>query len=212
MTSSRWFWLVRFTLLVLAAIAASKFAILEVDRPLAVFFKRGANSPWVATAQMLIVLSIPALFVFILALVYHHVMTGEEPQSRNRILALVLSGVLAILCVEIVKPVLDRISIDEYLATGSYGFRFLTFTGRTHLSSFPSEYGAIAGVAAAALWLIAPVYRPTVIALGMLLPGCQVITATDFLSDVIAGLAIGIINFLGICKLFQIVGGFTFHG
>ena len=206
MISGRCVCLVRFTLLVLAAIAACGFAILEVDKPLAVFFKRSANSPWVATAQILIVLSIPALFVFMLALVFHYVVTGEKPQPRNRIFALVLSAVLAILCVEVAKAVLDRISIDEYIATGAYGFRFFTLTGTTDLSSFPSEYGAIAGVAAAGLWLIVPVYRPTIVVLGMLLPACQVITAADFLSDIIAGLEIGIIVFLGICKIFQAVG------
>jgi membrane-associated phospholipid phosphatase len=199
-------WIFLFSCFGLSAIAACSFSIMEIDRPLAEFLRRTVKPEWVAGAQNLIALSIPSLFVFVLALVHDHVVTGETNRTRNRFLVLVAAAAVAILLVEISKMIFVRISSTEYLATGAYGFHYFDRINGMGLSPFPSEYGAIAGATTGSLWLIARPYRPTIILLALILSGSQVIAGTHFLSDIISGFAIGLCAFLAIRKLFSVCG------
>jgi PAP2 superfamily len=102
---------------------------------------------------------------------------------------------LAARCAEIPKLVFGRAGPAAFFAKGVYGFAW--FKGQMALSSFPSAYAARVGVAAATLWTITPRYRSTVVLLTLLTTACQVVGRTNFLSDEIAGLAIGICVFGG---------------
>lgn len=74
--------------------------------------------------------------------------------------------------------------------------------------SFPKlgtkvEYGALAGLAAALLWTNASIYRPTICIVALLLPAGQLLMGTHFVSDIVAGLAIGELAFSCVRKVFS---------
>jgi len=55
---------------------------------------------------------------------------------------------------------------------------------------------------AAVLWTIAPTYRPTIVLLAIILPGSELLVGTIFVSDIIAGLTIGVLTSMVISELF----------
>ncbi len=199
-------WVVQVVSIFVAAIAICSFSIRVIDRPLAEFIQRSARPDLVSAAEALNALSILVPFVLVLVLVQHYLVIGEKKRSRNRILVLVIAAAIAILCVEIVKITFGRVSLSEYFATGAYGFRYINLTRNSDLSSFPSEYGAITASIASSLWRITPSYRSTIILLTIILTGSQLIAGTNFASDMVAGIASGIIAFLAVEHLFCISG------
>lgn len=149
--------------------------------------------------QIVDALSACGLFILALGLVYWHFASGEQKQSRCMLISAFASAVLAIACVELLKFVFGRIGPQEYVMTGAYGFHYLS-TQPGH--SFPSEYGALAGVTSALLWTVTPNYRPTIFLLALLLPSTQFLAGTHFVSDIVAGLAIGALAFNCVHELF----------
>jgi membrane-associated phospholipid phosphatase len=191
----------RYTAMGLVASSLTFITILETDRAIAEFIKRNAGPAWVSSAQVLSTLSACALFILGLVLVNQHLTSSQRQITWERLIVLFLTAVGAVLCAEVLKGALGRIGPEEYLASGAYGFRHFEFIGNMDRSSFPSEYGALTGVAAATLWVVTPTYRPTVVFLAMLLPASQLAIGTHFLSDIIAGIAIGIFVFVIVSKL-----------
>jgi hypothetical protein len=89
--AKRYRWIVQFVLIVLTTTATCSYSILAIDRSLAEFIQRTAKTEWVLVAQTLNAVSILVPFVFVLVLVHHYVITGEEKRSHNRILGLIIS-------------------------------------------------------------------------------------------------------------------------
>jgi hypothetical protein len=188
----RYRWAGRSLLLILIAVALCALAISEGDRPLAGAVNRDATPALVELANALIAMTFPAALVVVAVLVHQvNVPVGRNLRRKGDIqYALVaLSAALAAGCAEILKLIFGRTGPKAYLADGVYGFAYLK--GSMGLSSFPSAYAASVGAIAAALWMIVPPYRPTVIFLTALAIGCQVVSGSHFLSDQIAGLTIG---------------------
>ena len=117
---------------------------------------------------------------------------------------LVTSFIVAIIFVILLKLIFGRSGPSDYLTVGTYGFHY--FQGKLAVSSFPSVFCAGAGAAAATFWVIAPSYRLTIILLSLLGLCSQVATEAVFLSDGLAGFAVGIIVFAGLKKLFDACG------
>jgi hypothetical protein len=187
-----------------AATAACSFSVKAIDRPAAELINANVKLGWLLTAQFLTAGSVLVPFCLLVALTFHYVITGESRRAFYRIIALVASVSVAILCVEIVKATFCRVNVSEYLTVGVYGFRYPAFANNPDLSSFPSEYGAISGTIAASLCRMIPSYRPTIILIVVILAGGQLITGADFVSDILSGLAIGISSFLMIGQLFSL--------
>ena len=189
-----------FVVAAVVAILTCALCFLEVDRPVAQYISRYGNPEWALAAQMLAGLSACGLFVLAVSLVHRHLLSGEQKRSRDQLIVAFVSAVLAIVCVELLKFVFGRIGPDEYLTTGAYGFRYLSAQPG---HSFPSEYGALAGLAAALLWTNTSIYRPTICLLALLLPASQLLMGTHFVSDIVAGLVIGALAFICVREVFS---------
>jgi hypothetical protein len=198
-------WISHLLFVAMAATAACSFSVKAIDRPAAEFINANVKLEWLLTAQFLTAGSILVPFFLLLALIFHYVITGESRREFYRIISLVVSVSVAILCVEIVKVTFCRVNVSEYLTLGAYGFRYPAFANNPSLSSFPSEYGAISGTIAASLCRMIPSYRPTIILIVVILAGGQLITDAEFVSDILSGLAIGISSFLVIGQLFCVI-------
>jgi len=198
-------WIFQLLLVAMAATAACSFSVKAIDRPMAEFINANVRLEWLLTARILDAGSILIPFFLLFVLIFHYIITGESTRPRNRIIALVVSVSVAILCVEIVKVTFCRVNVREYLTVGAYGFRYPAFANNPDLSSFPSEYGAISGTIAASLCKMIPSYRPTITLIVVILTGGQLVTGTDFVSDILSGLAIGISSFLVVGQLFSFI-------
>lgn len=183
----------RIACLIAAAVAASlvcALCFLQIDQAVAQYINRSGRPEWASAAQMMTVLSACGLFILALGLVHRHFASGEQKISKDELILGFASVILALACVELLKFVFGRIGPEEYLATGAYGFHYLNLSVEPG-HSFPSEYGALAGAIAGLVWTMAPTYRPTIFVLALLLPGSQILIGTHFVSDIVAGLAIG---------------------
>jgi membrane-associated phospholipid phosphatase len=173
---------------VVVASLTCTFCFFYIDQPVAQYINRSETPEFALAAQIFVVLNACALFILALGLVYRHFAYGEQKVTRDQLILALASIVLALVCVELLKFLFGRIGPEEYLATGAYGFRYLSVQPG---HSFPSEYGALSGAIAGLLWTMAPTYRPTTLLLALLLPASQLLIGTHFVSDIVAGLAIG---------------------
>jgi membrane-associated phospholipid phosphatase len=183
----------RISCLIAAAIAAllvCALCFLRIDQAVAQYINRSGRPEWASAAQIVMVLSACGLFILAFGLVLRHLASGEQEVSKNELILGFASVILALACVELLRFVFGRIGPEEYLATGAYGFQYLSL-GVEPSRSFPSEYGVLAGAIAGLVWPMAPTYRPTIFVLALLLPGSQILVGTHFVSDIVAGLAIG---------------------
>jgi membrane-associated phospholipid phosphatase len=191
-------------MVVAASIVCSSF-ILTLDKPLAQLVKSSVAPNIVQGAKMLIVITFPACAILILALVHQYAMTETNKRAHaNRALLLGLSIAFSVLCATILRVVLGRSGPDELFNAGTYGFHY--FAGSPDLSTFPSEYGAGVGAVASSLWMIVPDFRPTVGLVAVLALASQLLVGADFLSDLVAGLVIGIMTYGGLQRLFEALG------
>jgi undecaprenyl-diphosphatase len=100
-------------------------------------------------------------------------------------LAIAGAGIVA----NVLKVVAGR-ARPRALDSGVWGFHFLEFGYR--FNSFPSGHAAIAAAVAASICLALPAAWPLAAALWLALAGGRVLTGSHFVSDVLAGGAVGI--------------------
>lgn len=101
-------------------------------------------------------------------------------------LAVAGAGIVA----NVLKVVAGR-ARPRALDSGVWGFHFLEFGYR--FNSFPSGHAAIAAAVAASICLARPAAWPLAAALWLALAGGRVLTGSHFVSDVLAGGAVGIV-------------------
>jgi membrane-associated phospholipid phosphatase len=87
------------------------------------------------------------------------------------------------------------------LDDGVFGFRFFELGYR--FNSFPSGHAAIAGAVAASICLARPAAWPLAALLWLALAGGRVLTGSHFVSDVLAGGAVGAALMVGIVFLMR---------
>jgi membrane-associated phospholipid phosphatase len=114
-------------------------------------------------------------------------------RKKDAVAAWALETVVAIagagIAANVLKVVAGRArprALDEDV----WGFRFFEFGYR--FNSFPSGHAAIAGAVAASICLARPAAWPAAALLWLLLAGGRVLTGSHFVSDVLAGGAVGI--------------------
>lgn len=185
-----------------AVSAACVFSIFYIDRPVAswaagVFgFPRPAllNYPWLTLAAMLAIL----------------VVAGQAVQ-RNSLShlsrTLVLSGFALAwgVCTTefLLKPMFGRQPPAEWVIHGTYVFSWLLPTDN---SSFPSGHAVQMAAVATVFWRAYPPWRRLCVGLPLLFSAVFVFGNWHYVSDVIAGLFVGVTAGLIVPALWNIAG------
>jgi lipid A 4'-phosphatase len=191
----------RRVLWVAAFILAEFVAIVWIDRPVADFFHDdgGALQPFFEDVQWF-GLGYPYLVVTGLAFAALR-WGGEWEKLRPRaeamrrlayipgfiFVSVAASGLLA----DLLKVVVARTRPKLLFASGAYDFTWFGF--RADHWSFPSGHATTAAALMAALWCLWPRPLWLYVAAAALVAASRVITGQHFLSDVVAGAAIGIV-------------------
>ena len=176
-------------------------AILWVDRPLADFFHAdgGALQPFFAAVQGF---GLGYPYLVLSALAFAFLRWGGEwsrlrPWAASMRAAAYIPGFIFAavaasgLVADVLKVIVGRTRPKLLFAAGSYDFTWFGF--RADHWSFPSGHATTAAALMAALWCLWP--RPIwlYVAAAALVAASRVITGQHFLSDVIAGAAIGVV-------------------
>ncbi len=112
--------------------------------------------------------------------------------NRARVaLALFAAVGLSGLAVIAMKPIIGRFRPKLLHEAGQYGFEFLRFTVGYDANSFPSGHATTIAAACAVLWRVLPRWRVLWIALWLCTSASRLLLGAHYLSDVIAGSALG---------------------
>jgi membrane-associated phospholipid phosphatase len=99
------------------------------------------------------------------------------------------------LTADVLKFILGRARPKLFLQQGIYGFDLFGWHLEHAWQSFPSGHSATALSAALSLSLLFPRFRPAFIAAAMLIAASRVVLCQHYLSDVVAGSALGVATF-----------------
>jgi membrane-associated phospholipid phosphatase len=98
------------------------------------------------------------------------------------------------------KYAFGRINTREWLhAPQEYGFRW--FSGAEHHSGFPSGHMLVVTAIAAVVWRFHPRHRPACLGLLLVLAMAVIVTNYHFVSDVIAGVYVGLVVEACTCRV-----------
>lgn len=190
---------VRYGALLLGGALAMAVCILWIDRPLAWMFRRrtfffDGLASWITHAgDSLWVLS-AALLVGVLGLLVKRRAAAPLLRARAHRISLACafvfisvasSGVL----VNALKYLFGRARFNALMLRGEYGFYF--FEGGYDFSSFPSGHANTALAVSAALACLWPRGRRLFLLAGVLLASSRVVLTAHYLSDAVAGGALG---------------------
>lgn len=180
--------------LVVTAIATAA-CVAWIDRPAAEFFDRHfPQAEWRLWVDRLVApfdAAVLAALVFLLACGAWAI-SGRRLASRTRTPLLCAWACMWATAADIIlKHVFGRGWVDPtYLGDGLYGFHFLN--GSPHWDCFPSGTASISCAVAAVLWIVAPKWRWLVMLIVLLLCAGVLITNYHWVSDVVAGVFIGV--------------------
>jgi membrane-associated phospholipid phosphatase len=99
------------------------------------------------------------------------------------------------LTADILKFILGRARPKLFLQQAIYGFDLFGWHFEHAWQSFPSGHSATALSAALSLSLLFPRFKPAFIAVAMLIAASRVVLCQHYLSDVLAGSALGVVTF-----------------
>jgi membrane-associated phospholipid phosphatase len=139
---------------------------------------------WVLSASGVMVL----LALGIRSLVPAGAMRALAARCAQVVMFIFLSVAAAGLVTTLLKWGIGRARPVHYEALGA--FHFQPFTDDS-FASFPSGHATTAGALFAALALLAPRYRNVFLVVAAGLASCRIVVGMHYLSDVVAGLAIG---------------------
>lgn len=189
----------RYGALLLGGALATTLCVLWIDRPLAWMFRRrtfvfDGLASWITHAgDSLWVLSAAAL-IGVLALLAQRLVDAPAMRVRAQriglacafvFLSVATSGVL----VNGLKYVFGRARFNALMLRGEYGFYF--FEGGYDFSSFPSGHANTALAVSVALACLWPRGRRLFLLAGVLLASSRVVLTAHYLSDAVAGGALG---------------------
>ena len=120
-------------------------------------------------------------------------------RKRNRRISstgLLLFSTVAVsgLTADLIKVILCRARPKLFLQQGVYGFDFFGWHLEHAWQSFPSGHSATALSVALSLSLLYPRFRPAFLAGAMLIAASRVVLCQHYLSDVVAGSALGAVT------------------
>jgi membrane-associated phospholipid phosphatase len=162
-----------------------------VDIRLAIYFKE-TSPDFVAFAKLATDIIDPWPQIFLWPLLYFlATFFWKRKKLGNRFLLLALSIPLSNGIVEILKRILGRTRPEALWSLNFYGFDFFGINNLEY--SFPSGHACTAGVLVGALACFYPQRSFPLLLIGALLAFTRVILGYHFLSDVIAGMSIGLL-------------------
>ena len=160
-----------------------------VDRPLAHYCKQHANAIHDAIATVSTLgegawYLVPSLLVFVIAR-----FIVRQPAIAARGLFVFLGVGLAGLACDVLKVLVGRSRPWVLFREGAYDFWPLQLNA--DYQSFPSGHAACAAAAALTVAVIAPRYRAQLLFAALLIALTRVVIVAHYLSDVVAGAALG---------------------
>lgn len=177
----------------LLLLATVPFTILYIDHPLARFFSGFDTGHAVFTSSPLTLPVMPALAVFGIVLGVGHLVLGRKPPEWVEAWMLAGIAVLAgqFLAHEVFKPIFGRIVPSIYLETGQHGFHW--FRHASGFGAFPSGHSTEAAALLSIAWAYYPRWRWAFAGLMAVLALALMLGQWHFLSDILAGTAVGIL-------------------
>lgn len=172
-------------------VTACAFAMLLLDRPMALYFHALAANPLTAAAAAIPDLgnSSSLLALTLLALGGYRLLAGDRPWS-NKMLLVVGAGALSGLCCDFLTGIFGRMPPSAFVNEGKYGFLF--FNLAPGVGSFPSGHAAVAAGLASAASTLSPGNRMIFMNAAAAVAATTVITGEHFPSDALCGFAIGL--------------------
>lgn len=135
--------------------------------------------------------------------------TGTRPQlakAGHKLLFFFISIALSGVVTDIIKPILGRARPVEIERQQLYGF--YPFTFHASMNSMPSGHATTAAALAMTLCFLYPRYRMLWITFGFALAVSRVMVNAHYVSDVVAGMAVGIVTTRCLHNLWQQEGMF----
>ncbi|MGZ8547647.1 MAG: phosphatase PAP2 family protein [Sulfuricurvum sp.] len=172
--------------LLLLAIA---ICYLYIDLPLSLYFYTSKESTLVALASTLTLLGegvyyiVPSLLLFL-------IFRKKQPSLGRISLFILVTTSISGIVVNLLKPIFGRFRPEMFFTEHLYGFSWFEIS--FHINSFPSGHSATALGAWLAFALIFPKYKIPFLLIGILIASTRIIITAHYLSDVLAGSAIGI--------------------
>lgn len=174
---------------------------LFIDIPLAKFFEHPPR-PLTESAQFLSDITHPKYQMFLwpgLFFLFRFIYKKEV--LGNRCLLILISISIANILTEVIKKLLGRARPELLFAHDQYGFTL--FSSSDILSSFPSGHACTIGALCGAFTCFYPRLWLPLFLISLVLAFARVILAAHFLSDVIAGVIIGILTAQWIYKVMK---------
>ena len=162
---------------------------LYIDLPLSEYFYALKETQFVTFASILTIFGegvyyiVPSLMLFIF-------FRKRNPYYAQISLFILTTTSISGILVNLIKPIFGRFRPEMFFTENLYGFNWfeIAFT----MNSFPSGHSATALGAWLAFALIFPKYRIPLLLIGIMIASTRIIVTAHYLSDVIAGSALGI--------------------
>ena len=163
-----------------------------IDKPLAGYF-RTLSPPIAASLRPITYLIDPETSYFLWPILYFLLRyTWNKEIWANRALLILISIPVMNLTVDIIKTIAARARPGMLFSEGLYGFTFFSIS--SHFGSFPSGHACTIGVICGALACFYPNKSLPLTILALVLACSRVALNFHYLSDVIFGVAIGLIG------------------
>lgn len=178
-------------LLLIGAIPLLVFCYLFIDRPIAEYFS--STSPLTKqSAEKLTQLISPGPNLIVWPLLFFLLKYGiKKEQWSKRCLSIAIAIPLSALIVDFLKPLVGRARPIEWITNHLYGFTL--FSSSNAFYSFPSGHACTIGAICGAFSTFYPRYSIPFVIAAFLLALTRVVLVEHYLSDIIAGLIIGLI-------------------
>lgn len=172
-------------------------SVLYVDRPLARYaagfgMEHGFLASVLVTAPVLVAIALSAVVIGAAA----YLRAATLPRwARGASVAAILSGLSLAWSVGVaeflLKPLFNRDRPEAYLLHQVYEFRW--FSRVPAVGSFPSGHAAQIASIASVLWILYPRWRFAYVLAVLVVAVALILAERHFLSDIIAGTAVGIV-------------------
>lgn len=162
-----------------------------IDRPLAGLFRVRSPS-FTSTVQGITNLINPKYHYFAWPILFFLLCYVWKKQTwANRSLVILVSIPMGNLFAGVAKSLLGRARPDLFFTDGIYGFTFFAFSNR--FLSFPSIHSCTIGAICGAFACFYPRYSTLFILVALVLAFSRVALGAHFLSDILAGVVIGVL-------------------
>jgi membrane-associated phospholipid phosphatase len=160
-----------------------------VDRPALDLFYAYDGSPWTAPAELVTELGRWSLWFSCATAVAVAAMVAGGQRLARGASQLALALLLAGLSGTALKVAFGEPVTDLSLALGNHDFTWFRLSAEWH--AFPSGHAMTVGAVVATAWSLRLRWRTAIAAAGLFVAASRFIIAVHFVSDVVAGLALG---------------------